>query len=516
MLPRAYAALVVALRWVVVGAGRRPPWRRWSTCRRSGRAAATWSSSSPPDNPAVRSELRSFDKFGFPLLSRVAVVQRNPSGLPQQTQAKAVERAQAVSDGTYTDAGPILAAVPVMNTLGLFPGSPEDGTTIVTLLFTDPSVNFADQVAAAERFVADALRRRRRRRRHHRVGAGPGRAGADRAVVGAVAGADHRRGGVPHRRGRVPVARRARSWRSAVAGVATVLTLHVGGALALRLGVPVPQETQPLLVALLLGVVTDYVVFYLSAVRPAAGRRRRRGSAAARQATARFTPIIATAGATAAAGTGALIVAGSPAFRAFGPGMALAVLIGMVVAVTLVPALLAILGPAAFWSPLRAARGGAATVRRPSAGAAPRPLVGAAADPALVRRCPCCCCASAGLVVAALPLRHIGSACRSSRRCRRTSPPGPPRPRPRPGSPTASCRRPSCWSRATAWPAARPSWPAAAGPRPRARRRRACSARPRPYLPKGSTSSAPRDGAAARYLLVLADEPLGARAVQTP
>ena len=52
-----------------------------------------------------------------------------------------------------------------------------------------------------------------------------------------------------------------------VAGVAVLLTLFIGGALAARLDVPVPQETQPLLVALLLGVVTDYVVFYLSAVR---------------------------------------------------------------------------------------------------------------------------------------------------------------------------------------------------------------------------------------------------------
>ena len=86
-----------------------------------------------------------------------------------------------------------------------------------------------------------------------------------------------------------------------------------------------------MLVALLLGVVTDYVVFYLSAVRRqlAAGDGR---LTAARRATARYTPIIATAGAAAAAGTAALVVAGSPAFRAFGPGMALAILIGMVVA----------------------------------------------------------------------------------------------------------------------------------------------------------------------------------------
>lgn len=313
------------------------------------------------DNPAVRSELQSIDKFGFPVLSRVAVVQRNPAGLSTATQTKAVARAKAVSDGSYPDARPIVAAVPVMNTLGLFPGSAEDGTTIVTLLFTDPSVSFGGQQKAAEEFVA----------KHY---------DADDAVVGIT-------GSVPARVEQTRIVLDsvprlelitvlavfliiAIVFRSlvapllalAVAGVAILLTLHIGGAVALKLGVPVPQETQPLLVALLLGVVTDYVVFYFSAVRTqlASGADRLE---ATRQATARFTPIIATAGATAAAGTAALLVADSPAFRAFGPGMALAILIGMLVAVTLVPALLAIFGSAAFW-PSR---------RRTPAPAAPRP-----------------------------------------------------------------------------------------------------------------------------------------------
>jgi RND superfamily putative drug exporter len=141
----------------------------------------------------------------------------------------------------------------------------------------------------------------------------------------------------------------------AVAGVAVLFTLHVGGALAARYNIAVPQEAEPLLVALLLGVVTDYAVFYLSAARAQleVGADR---LTAARWATAQSSPIIAIAGVTAAAGTGALIVAGSPTFRAFGPGMGLAVLIGMIVAVTLMPALLAILGSSLFWTPRRKAR----------------------------------------------------------------------------------------------------------------------------------------------------------------
>jgi RND superfamily putative drug exporter len=168
-------------------------------------------------------------------------------------------------------------------------------------------------------------------------------------------------------------------------------------------------------------VVTDYVVFYLSAVRTelAAGSDK---LVAVERATARFTPIIATAGATAAAGTGALIVAQSPAFRAFGPGMALAVGIGMVVSVTLVPALLAILGPLALWSPRRksATEPTDPSTETPTDTRADTPTeapIGAPADrPArrwawLVTRPAFAVIAlivcGGGLVAAALPLRHL-------------------------------------------------------------------------------------------------------------
>lgn len=346
-----YARVVVWLRWLIVAAWLAAAAATALYLPALGQGGSDLGQLVSVDNPAVRSEVRSFEKFGFPLLSRVAIVQRDPAGLPASVQSEALRRARAVSEGAYPDAAPILAAVPVSNTLQVFPGSKESSTTIVTMLFTAPDVSFADQKAAAERFAAE----------HY---------DADDAVVGVT-------GSVPARVEQGEIVLSSLPWLEAVtvaavfvivaiafrsliaplvalgvAGVAIVLTLHVGGALATRLGVAVPQETQPLLVALLLGVVTDYVVFYLAGVRTrlAAGDDRRD---AARHAAARFTPIIATAGATAAAGTGALIVAGSAAFRAFGPGMAVAVFIGMIVSVTLVPALLAILGPAVLWAPRR-------------------------------------------------------------------------------------------------------------------------------------------------------------------
>jgi putative drug exporter of the RND superfamily len=348
------------------------------------------------NNPAVQAEMQSVKAFGYPLLSRVAVVQRDPHGLPMQTQVRAVQRAAAVDRGEYHDIAPIVAAVAVPNTMGRFPGSRESGTTVITFLYTSPDVTLADQLDAARRFVA----------RHFDAGD---------HVVGVT-------GSIPARveqgnliLSSVPLVEAATvaavvvvvtiAYRSlvapvltvAVAGTATLLTLHLADAVGRLFGVAVPAETEPVLIALLLGVATDYVVFYLSGMRMqlAAGAG---GREAARWATARFTPIIVTAGTIVVAGTGALIAARSSVFRAFGPGMAVAVLIAMVVSVTLMPALLAILGRAALWParrrPDRRERAGRASLWS-------RLLTWRFNAAIVLAVC------VAGLVFAALPVRHL-------------------------------------------------------------------------------------------------------------
>ncbi|MEV6964540.1 MMPL family transporter [Hamadaea sp. NPDC051192] len=394
---KVYAWVLVALRWLVVAFWVVAAIAAVRLLPAVGQGGEDLSQLVSVGNPAVQTEVRSYDKFGFPLLSRVAVVQRDPRGLPLDVQAKAVSRARAVTEGQYADVQPILAAVPITNEKKLLPGSREDGTTIITYLFTRPDVSLAEQVDAADQFVAKYY-------------------GPQDHVVGVT-------GSVPARveQGRIVLSSLtwlevatvaavfvivAFAFRSvvapvlalAVAGLAIVITLRVGGALAERFDVAVPQETQPLLVALLLGVVTDYVVFYVSALRVHLDDGMDRLSAA-RLATARFSPIIMTAGATAAAGTGALIVAGTPTFRAFGPGLAVAVTIGMVVAVTLVPALLAILGRAVLWAPGRSRRRPKA-VREPRGWWA-RTLTWPGFSVVVLVAC------VGGLLWAALPVRHM-------------------------------------------------------------------------------------------------------------
>ncbi|CAN5436556.1 hypothetical protein BH18ACT8_BH18ACT8_09700 [soil metagenome] len=341
--------IMVALRWWVIGF--------WAlACMVSLFALPSLSESSSgsdlkgllsSETPAVATELRSVEIFGFPLLGRSVVVQRNPDGLSVYAQARTVTQAVGVNGHEYLDLGPLRGAVPITNALRLFPSSSERGTTALTYLLFDPDVSFGRQTRAAQRY-ADRLFRTR----DHVVGVTgsvPARAEQGRII------SDH-----------LPTVELltltaivvivGAAFRSVLAPVVAVLTTGVAYVMTLRLsglatelfGVTSPSELEPVVVALLLGVVTDYVVFFLFSLR----QELRTGAArldAARAATARFGPIIGVAGLAVAAGTGALIVAQSAFFRALGPALVLTVLVALLVAVTLVPALMAVLGRFVFW-----------------------------------------------------------------------------------------------------------------------------------------------------------------------
>ena len=215
----------------------------------------------PPDSATVATEIRAFDQFGFPLLSRTVIVQRDPRGLPLSVQAEAVQRAVNVVQGEYPGIPLVRGAIPVPNTLGLFPGSRESGSTVLTYLFTPPWAGFSEQYRAAEQLVADTT-------------------GPSDAVVGVT-------GSIPARveQGRIveeslPLIEVATVtaivliiaivFRSLVAplvavfiaGISLLVTTRAAPLAAGAIGVTVPSELEPLYVALVLGVVTDYVIFF--------------------------------------------------------------------------------------------------------------------------------------------------------------------------------------------------------------------------------------------------------------
>ena len=111
-----------------------------------------------------------------------------------------------------------------------------------------------------------------------------------------------------------------------------------------RAGVSVPSEIEPVLIVLLLGVVTDYTVFFMSETR----RRLRRGDSrlvAARAATARIAPLVLAAGFLVAAGARRCWPARWSSSASSAPASRSTALVVTLVCVTLVPALMALLGP---------------------------------------------------------------------------------------------------------------------------------------------------------------------------
>jgi len=370
----------------------------------------------PSGAPALRAEYDAARLFGLPLTAQVAVVQRDPRRFPLPVQEHAARQAAAIDTGHAAAISGLGAAVPVANTAGAFPGSRERSTTIITFLYFRPGTSIGAQAAGGQAFA-------------HRYAGAP----ADHlvGVTGAAPAQDAQGNLILRYLPWVEVATLAAialivGWhfRSFGAPLATLLCVAVAYLVAVRVvalvarrtGATLPPDLEPVLVVLLLGVTTDYSVFFLAGMRSrlAEGQPRLR---AARRTTAEFMPIILTAGLVVAGGIAALTVASVGTLAAFGPALALTVVTAMAVALTLTPALIAIFGDLLFRpGPARLRR--AAAQRDEAAGqAAPAGLppgrfagwqnrltrLATARPVALVVAAACV----AGLVLAGLGLKHI-------------------------------------------------------------------------------------------------------------
>ncbi len=374
-LARAYAALVVGLRHVVVLA--------WIAAVAAAirylpalESSSSTASLVPANAPALQAEAVATRAFGEPLDAQVAVVQRDPRGLSSSAQLAAVRAAIAVDtgDGAGSPIAGLAGAVPIPNTAGKFPGSRERSTTIVTFLYFTPGTPFAAQTAGGELYA-------------RRYASGP----ASHLVgVTGVIPATYEQGVIISQR--LPWVELATVTAIALivgffflslgAPVATLLCAATSFLLAIRvvawvtrqMHAPLPPDVEPVLVVLLLGVTTDYSVFFLSGMRNwlADGMPRRQAAALT---TAEYAPIILAAGVLVAAATGSLTVARLPLIRAFGPALAVTVLIAMLVSLTLAPSLISIFGNLLFWPGpgwyRRARRAARAARRKVRATAAP-------------------------------------------------------------------------------------------------------------------------------------------------
>ena len=357
-LARAYAAVVVSLRYFIVAG-----WVAAVAAAVISLPGLTQSSGLnslvPSGSAAVRAEITATKLFGAPLDAQAIVVQRAPGGLPRSVQLAAVRNAANV-DATYLDGGrfgavhparPIsglAGALPIPNTDGIFPGSRERSTTVLTYLYFRPSASGAEQLAGSEQYAS-------------RYASVP----ADHLVgVTGAAIATYEQGVIISQHlvwvelatvlaialivGFFFLSVGASLATLACAATAYLLAIRAVAWVTAQTHVALPPDVEPVLVVLLLGVTTDYSVFF------AAGMRTRLAEGltkldAARLTTAEYAPIIVAAGILVAAGTASLAIARMQLISAFGPALAITVLTAMVVSVTLAPALISIFGAALFW-----------------------------------------------------------------------------------------------------------------------------------------------------------------------
>jgi putative drug exporter of the RND superfamily len=415
---RGYALVVVALRYLIIGG--------WIAALALAVVflpplAATSSGQLtdliPANTAAASAEADAARLFGAPLDAPVAVVQRDPHGMPRAAldravrqaidvdralsgqpgdDAQAAQAAAALAQAGYPDAAQVLAGpvspgppggipglagvVPIPNASNqLIRGTREHSTTVITFLYFQPSASLAAQTAGAQSYAhwylsypsSDVI-----------------------GVTGPVPAEVAQDGIINHYLGWVElftvlaiaviVGVRFRSVGAplitlACAGTAFLLASRVIAWATERMGASLPADVGPVLIVLLLGVTTDYSVFFLSGMRAnlAEGMRR---LPAARLATAEFAPIILAAGFIVAASTASLMVATNQSLREFGPALALTVLTAMVVSMTLTPALMSVFGGLLFRSVPRVRQAERVASRREGGDVARR------ATPGILRR----------------------------------------------------------------------------------------------------------------------------------
>ncbi len=350
-LSRGFAASVVFLRFLLIPALAAGAFAAWhylpgiESLPESGVGALL-----PSDIPASRAEAESARLFGSSLLPRIAVVQRDPNGLSLRQQRRIAALALRLDRGRLHAFPKGSRAVPYVNTVGLVPGARERSTTAITYLGFPESVDTRSQRNYAFQYA--------------RAVSVPGAPAAPTGFIpGELAQSDAIDNGlvwVELATVLVVAAILGFYLRSllaplvtlAAAGIAYLVGVRVVGYLAEAQGIRVQNEVEPIIVVLLLGVVTDYSVFFLSGMR---GRLRagEEPRDAARNSTAQMLPIIVTAALLVAAGLATLRLASIGFVQALGPAMAAVVLVSVAVSITFVPAVMALLGRALFWPGLR-------------------------------------------------------------------------------------------------------------------------------------------------------------------
>jgi RND superfamily putative drug exporter len=362
-LARGYAWLVVRLRHIIVLA-----WIAGAVAATlylpglGGAASSPLADLVPKDAEATNVAERSTKLFGYPLVADTMVVQRDPEGLPPGEWRRTLLASREVSERPPRELALISGALPIGNVFGLLSERGERSTTAVTYLLFSPEAGLEEREEDAQKYARRYLGR------------------PEAHVVGVTGAAPARLAQFEEIENSLPLIEIASvllialivgiHFRSLAAPLVTVLAAAAGYLVAIRalawageqVDLAVAQEVEPLVLVLLLGLVTDYSVFFMSAMRR--GLEGGEGvTAAARGATARTVPVVVAAGLIVAGGVAALVVGRLDFFQAFGPSLAITTLVALALSITLIPAALALFGERLFGGEVRGAAGDAVPAR---------------------------------------------------------------------------------------------------------------------------------------------------------
>jgi putative drug exporter of the RND superfamily len=327
----------------------------------------------PHSSRAIEVEKKAIETFGLPLLSRTIVVARRPQGFSTPALGAATRYIATTDQDEGTGA---IRAVPLLDTPGLL-ASHKSATTLLAYLYISPSLSETEQQETAEDF-ASGLK---------------GATGADAVKV---------TGALPATRAETSVATSHILWVevATVALVVAILAFYFGslgvpllalatvgiayllvdralGWVGQQFGLSFTSEVEPVIVGLLFGVLTDYLVFFVSGYR----QRLRAGDeplAGGTAVVAELLPVILPAAPMIAGATLTLLISGVHLLASFGPAMAIAVVVAAALALTLVPAALAIFGRVLLWPRQPSADKGERAEEADLGGGARGRLIGAA------------------------------------------------------------------------------------------------------------------------------------------
>jgi len=318
-LGHAYRVIVTSGRWLVVGVWVATAVLVNVLLPAHDSSGGNFGDLLPPDSEVLVVEERVLQEFRVPVLTGTTVVLHQPGGLSVLTRADSLLWALATTQEVLEAPAPpvpgqVVAAIPLPT------GIPD---TTVTYLFMSEGTGLHNTVRLAKQYAAHFNNQ----------------AEAETYVTGFIP-AQVAQG--TYLRTRLPlfelaslvliVAVVAFAFRSLLAPMVVVAVAAVGylvyfpllSTLADVLGFEVPSQLEPVLLALLLGLVTDYCVLFFAAYRVQLDEGH--GAVpAARHALQSTASVVAVAGLTVAGGTSALLAAPFEVFRALGPALALTV-----------------------------------------------------------------------------------------------------------------------------------------------------------------------------------------------